>query len=83
MDITTYTVGGLSTIAVITGLVKVARAAGLPSKYAPALSVTLGAIIGISAAVFSDSAVYLGGMGGIAAGLFASGIYDLGKTTAA
>jgi hypothetical protein len=79
MDVTTFTIGGISAIAVIVGLVKVAREAGLPSKYAPALSVGIGAAIGVSAAFYASSAVYLGLIGGIAAGLMASGLYDLGK----
>ena len=79
MDVTTFTIGGISAIAVITGLVKVAREAGLPSKYAPAVSVGLGMVIGVTAAFYASSAVYLGLIGGMAAGLMASGLYDLGK----
>lgn len=83
MDVSTFMIGGISAIAVITGLVKVAREAGLPSKYAPALSVGLGMAIGVSASMFASSAVYVGLFGGIAAGLMASGLYDLGKKTTA
>ena len=81
MDMTTYLVGGISIIALITGLVKIAREVGLPSKYAPALAVGLGIALGVSAALYSANAVYLGLLGGIAAGLSASGLYDLGKVS--
>lgn len=81
MDISTYLVGGISIIAIITGLVKVAREVGLPSKFAPALAVLLGMVLGVSAALYAASAVYIGLLGGIAAGLSASGLYDLGKSS--
>lgn len=79
MDISTLAVGGISAVALIIGLVKVAREMGMKSKYAPALAVLLGIIFGVSAALYSASAVYVGIIGGIAAGLGASGLYDLGK----
>ncbi len=83
MDMNTFMIGGcISAIAIITGLVKVAREAGLPSKYAPAMSVSLGGIIGLSAALFAESAAYLGLIGGIAAGLLSCGLYDVGKKSA-
>lgn len=67
--------------AIIQGLVKAAREAGLPSKYAPLLSASIGAVIGVTAALFASSAVYLGLVGGIAAVLLSCGLYDLGKKT--
>lgn len=84
MDVSTLMIAGgsISAIALIQGLVKVAREAGLPSKYAPALSVLLGGVIGITAALFASSAVYLGLVGGVAAGLASCGLYDLGKKAA-
>lgn len=83
MDVSTLIlVGGVSAVALIQGLVKVAREAGLPSKYAPAVSVGLGAIIGISAATFADSATYVGLIGGVVAGLISCGLYDVGKKSA-
>ena len=82
MDIATFTVAGISVIAVITGLVKAAREAGLPSQYAPLLSVSIGLVIGISAALYASSAVYIGAFGGITAGLLSCGLYDVGKKSA-
>lgn len=82
MDISTLTIGGISVIALIIGLVKVAREAGLPSKYAPVASVGLGIFFGVSAALYASSAVYLGAIGGIAAGLLSCGLYDIGKIKA-
>lgn len=82
MGVSTLAVGGVSIVALIIGLVKVARETGLPSKYAPALSILLGVTFGVSAALYASSAVYVGVIGGIAAGLGASGLYDLGKIKA-
>ena len=72
-------VGGISIVALIIGLVKVAREVGMQSKFAPALAVLLGVIFGVTAAMYASSEVYVGIIGGIAAGLGASGLYDLGK----
>ena len=79
MDISALAVGGISIVALIIGLVKVAREMGMPSKFAPALAVLLGVIFGVTAAMYASSEVYVGIIGGIAAGLGASGLYDLGK----
>lgn len=84
MDVNTFMIAGgsISAIAVIQGLVKAAREAGLPSKYASLLSAGLGGVIGITAALFANSAVYIGLAGGVAAGLMACGLYDVGKKSA-
>lgn len=79
MDVATFAIGGVSVVAVIMGLVKAAREAGLPSKYAPLLSVAIGLIIGITAALYASSAIYIGALGGVAAGLLSCGLYDVGK----
>lgn len=81
MDVTTYAVGGISIIAIITGLVRVAREVGLPSKYASALAIGLGVVLGTTASVYASSAVYIGTLGGIAAGLLSCGLYDIGKVS--
>ena len=81
MDVTTLMIAGgsISAIALIQGLVRAAREAGLPSKYASLLSAGLGGAIGITAALFAGSAGYIGLVGGVAAGLMACGLYDVGK----
>lgn len=79
MDIATYSVGGVTVLAIITGLVKYAQTLGLPSKYAPALAIVLGMLAGIPIAIQGGLAVGYGMAGGIVAGLMACGVYDLGK----
>jgi len=81
MDITTIVVAGssISTIAVVQGLVRAAREAGLPSKYAALLAALIGAIIGVAIALYSSTAIFWGLMGGIVVGLMASGLYDVSK----
>jgi hypothetical protein len=74
-------VAGVSIVAIITGLVKVAREIGLPSKFAPILSVVLGVILGVTTSLYAANSIFIGIIGGIATGLAASGLYDLGKIT--
>lgn len=82
MDLMTIVsgVGGISIVALIKGLVKVARDIGMPSKYAPLMSVGLGIVLGIPATMITGLAFYYGIIGGIAVGLMASGSYDIGKS---
>lgn len=84
MDVSTLMIAGgsISAIALIQGLVRAAREAGLPSKYASLLSAGLGGVIGITAALFAGSASYIGLIGGVVAGLMACGLYDVGKKSA-
>lgn len=79
MDALTYTLGGLSVAAVITGLINVFKVAGMPSKYAPMVSVALGAIIGIAGTLAYGGTMLIGVMTGITAGLVSCGFYDLTK----
>ena len=81
MDITTIVIAGssISTIAVVQGLVRAAREAGLPSKYAALLATLIGAIIGVAIASYSSTPVFWGLMGGVVVGLMASGLYDVSK----
>ncbi len=67
-------------IAIIIGLVSIAKKLGLESKFAPVLALVLG--VGINLVV-----KYLGAetgelvVGGIVAGLTSMGLYDVGKKT--
>lgn len=81
MDINALIIAGgsISAVGVIQGLTKAAREAGLPSKYAPLCAAGIGAALGVSAALYSSNAVYLGLMGGVVAGLTSCGLYDIAK----
>lgn len=62
-------------VAVVTGLVQVAKAAGLPAKFAPILSIVLGLLGGMYAATDIKEIVFIG----LAIGLAASGFFDIAK----
>lgn len=69
----------------VMGLVKVARDAGLPTRYAPAAAVFLGIAISLPIALVlngpSALALVAGLLTGIATGLQASGYWSAGQTT--
>lgn len=81
MDITQYAVYGIPAIALVIGLVKVAREVGLSSKYAPVASVGLGVVAGVVMANQNGDPIIAGVVTGIAVGLMACGVYDVGKKT--
>lgn len=79
MDYNSVLLYGIPVLALIIGLVKVAREMGLPSKFAPAAALGLGIIGGIAVAYQNGMAPVGGVVIGIALGLMACGIYDQGK----
>lgn len=82
MDFTTYLIYGVPVLAIIMGLVKLAREQGLPSKYAPLLSIALGVILGCAVAYQNHTDYVAGAVIGLVAGLSASGLYDAAKFNA-
>ena len=79
MDLSIYLIYGIPAIALVIGLVKLVREAGLPSKFAPLVSLIVGILGGIGVAVTSGQTILYGVVLGIVFGLSASGIYDIGK----
>lgn len=71
MNIQIYDV---AVVAVIIGLVEVAKKAGLNTKYCPILALILGLVAGIL--FLSNGDIKRGVIIGIACGLSASGLYD-------
>ncbi|MEV2910535.1 transposase [Paenibacillus larvae] len=65
-------------VAVIVGLVEVAKRMGLPVRLAPAISVILGIIVGI---VYFPGDLKTSIIYGIICGLTSSGLYSTGKNT--
>lgn len=59
--------------------VGLAKTLGLPSKYAPHLSATLGMAGGIAAAATSGKPILWGVLAGVFLGAAACSIYDQGK----
>ena len=81
MELNAILLYGIPVLALIIGLVKVAREMGLPSKFAPAVALGLGVVGGIAVAYQNGMAPVGGVVIGIALGLMACGIYDQGKYT--
>lgn len=79
MDLSVYLIYGVPALALVIGLVKLFREVGLPSKYAPLVSLGIGILVGIGVAVTNDQTVLYGVVLGICFGLSSSGIYDIGK----
>ena len=79
MDFNSVLLYGIPVLALIIGLVKVAREMGLPSKFAPAVALGLGIIGGIAVAYQNGMDPVAGVVIGIALGLMACGVYDQGK----
>lgn len=79
MDISQYLIYGVPAVALVMGLVKVFREVGLPSKFAPIVSVAIGIIIGICIALESGQNYVAGVVIGIMIGLSSCGMYDIGK----
>lgn len=79
MDVTQYLIYGVPAVTVIIALVKVVRETGLPSKYAPALSLGLGVLAGLGIAAQANDPLFTGLPVGILLGASACGIYDAGK----
>lgn len=74
---------GIPVLALIIGLVRVARELGLPSRFAPAAALGLGILGGVAVA-YQQGMEYVGGIViGIALGLMACGVYDQGKVSGA
>lgn len=79
MDVTQYVLYGVPAIAVVIALVRVARETGLPAKYAPAMSIGLGMVVGAALAYQAGTPLFMGIPAGVALGAMACGIYDVGK----
>lgn len=71
------TIGSVSIVGLIIGLVEVLKRIGFPPRYAPLASVGFGLILGLATMGVSVDGV----IGGIVVGLSASGLYDTGKKT--
>ncbi|MDO9534371.1 MAG: hypothetical protein Q7J85_03340 [Bacillota bacterium] len=68
-------IGGVSAIAIILGIVQMARTLGLKEKYAPLLTVALGLLASIGYQFYSQQAWYEAVIGGLVIGLSAIGLY--------
>jgi hypothetical protein len=82
VDVTNVLIFGAPALTLVITCVAMARKLGMPTKYAPALAVSLGLTSGVVIGV-TQAAVGIGT--GIVSGVFigasAMGIYDAGKVT--
>lgn len=74
-------IGGVSAIAVIMGLVQVAKMLGLKENYAPLLALALGQLASIAYFFYSSHPWYQVVITGFVIGLSAMGLYDCTKDT--
>jgi len=79
MDLSIYLIYGVPALTLVIGLVKLFRETGLPSKYAPLVSLGIGILAGIAVALTNGQTILYGIVLGIIFGLSSSGVYDIGK----
>lgn len=79
VDLAAYMLFGAPALVIIIALVKVARLTGLPSKYAPAMSLLAGSLVGMGLSFQSGDPLFTGLPIGIVLGAIACGAYDAGK----
>jgi small basic protein len=81
MDYNSILLYGIPVLALVIGLVRVAREMGLPSRFAPAAALGLGVLGGVAVAYQQGLDPVAGIVIGIALGLMACGVYDQGKVS--
>ena len=79
MDVSIYLLYGVPVVGLVMALVRLAREVGLPTKFAPALSLVLGVIGGIAIAYEGGMPYVQGAVIGLVIGAAASGFYDNAK----
>ncbi len=79
MDLTQYTIYGLPALAVVTSIVGVAKKTGLPTKWAPAVSLAVSVGTGVGIALENGQPILAGVAIGVLLGAAACGMYDLWK----
>lgn len=80
LDVLTCSLYGVGGITLVTAIVGMGKKVGLPTKYAPALSIVAGLIIGIAYGITQGLGVGVGVVAGIMLGSVSSGVYDAGKS---
>jgi hypothetical protein len=75
-------VAGIAIIPVVVGLVEVAKRAGLPAAWAPAVAIATGLALSVGLAVSGASELTLALLRGVVWGLAASGLYAGARTVA-
>lgn len=83
MDTTILAIAGIASGPIILGLVQVAKSTGMPTKFAPLISLGIGVTFGILA-YFSDvtsGSLIFFIVAGLQQGLIASGLYSIGQNT--
>ena len=81
MDVSTCLIYGVPALTLVITIVAMARKVGMPSKYAPAVSIGCGLIAGVVMGLTQDIGIGGGIVAGVMLGASACGIYDAGKIT--
>jgi ABC-type uncharacterized transport system permease subunit len=76
---TTFIVTVSALTAIVVGLTEASKSLGVPSRYAPLVSILLGVLGTLGVAFFEPTAQVI--LMGLAIGLSASGLYDFSKKT--
>lgn len=78
-DIGSYLIYGVPALTLTLAIVKLARVAGMPSKYAPVISIGSNLIAGMGWASTQGEPLGAGIVAGILLGASACGVYDAAK----
>jgi len=82
MNVSACLIYGVPALTLVITAVALARKVGLPSKYAPAMSIGCGLLAGVVMGLTQDSVgIGTGIVAGIMLGASACGIYDTGKVS--
>ena len=76
---TQFLVYGLPAITIVIAFVKVLREVGLPTRFAPSVSLAAGLVLGLLIAFDSGQSIPYGIIAGVLIGASACGVYDVGK----
>ena len=82
MDVTAILVYGVPAVAIVVGLVQVAKAIGFPSKYGGVLAIGLGVGLMLLYTYYADAPWAQAVVFGIVIGLAAAGVYSTTKNAA-
>lgn len=79
MALETYALYGIPALPLIVGLINLLKYTGLPSKFAPLMSLCLGVLVGVGIAFTQGDPMLQGVVTGVALGLISCGMYDVAK----
>lgn len=79
MDVSNCLIYGVPALTLVITVVAMARKVGMPSKYAPAVSIGCGLVAGVVIGLTQDVGLGGGIVTGVLLGASACGVYDAGR----